>query len=76
MDKGQLAELIKSLDSEVEIKEGKQFTEINVPAPNLYALGKKLKENQETSFRFSVLSYRSGLWTGSGCCVSYPFNKV
>lgn len=52
MDKGQLAEFIKLLDSEVDIREEKQFTEINVPGPNLYALGKKLKENQEISFDF------------------------
>jgi len=52
MDKGQLGELIRSLDNDVEIKEGKQFTEVNVPAPNLYPLAKKLKENQETLFDF------------------------
>jgi NADH:ubiquinone oxidoreductase subunit C len=52
MDKGQLAEFIKLMDSEVEIKEEKQFTEVNVSGPNLYALGKKLKENKETSFDF------------------------
>jgi NADH-quinone oxidoreductase subunit C len=52
MDKGQLGELIRSLDNDVEIKEGKQFTEVNVPAPNLHALAKKLKENQETLFDF------------------------
>ena len=52
MDKEQLGVLIRSLDNDVEIKEGKQFTEINVPAPNLYTLAKKLKENQETLFDF------------------------
>jgi NADH-quinone oxidoreductase subunit C len=52
MDKEQLGELIRSLDNDVEIKEGKQFTEVNVPALNLYPLAKKLKENQETLFDF------------------------
>jgi NADH-quinone oxidoreductase subunit C len=52
MDKGQLGELISSLDNDVEIKEGKQFTEVSVPAPNLYNLAKKLKENRETLFDF------------------------
>jgi NADH-quinone oxidoreductase subunit C len=52
MDKEQLGVLIRSLDNDVEIKEGKQFTEINVPAPNLYTLAKKLRENQETLFDF------------------------
>jgi NADH:ubiquinone oxidoreductase subunit C len=52
MDKVQLGELIKSLDNDIEIKEGKQFKEIKVPASNLYRLAKQLRENQETSFDF------------------------
>ena len=52
MDKVQLREFIKSLDNDIEIKEGKQFTEINIPASNLYRLAKQLKENKETSFDF------------------------
>ena len=52
MDIVQLGEFIKSLDNDIEIKEGKQFTEINVPASNLYHLAKQLKENKETSFDF------------------------
>jgi NADH-quinone oxidoreductase subunit C len=52
MDKVQLGELIKSLDKDIEIRESKQFTEVNVPASNLYQLAKQLKENKETSFDF------------------------
>ena len=52
MNKGKLGELIKSLDKDVEIKDGKQFTEINVPAQKLYQLAKQLRENKETSFDF------------------------
>jgi NADH-quinone oxidoreductase subunit C len=52
MDKVQLGELIKSLDKDIEIRVSKQFTEVNVPASNLYQLAKQLKENQETSFDF------------------------
>lgn len=52
MDKVQLGEIIKSLDKDVEIKEGKQFTEVKIPASNFYRLAKQLKENQETSFDF------------------------
>ena len=52
MDIVQLGEFIKSLDNNIEIKEGKQFTEINIPASNLYRLAKQLKENKETSFDF------------------------
>jgi len=52
MDKVQLGEVIKSLDADVEITEGKQFTEVKIPASHLYTLAKQLKENQETSFDF------------------------
>jgi len=52
MDKVQLGELIKSLDKDVEIKDGKQFLEVKIPASNFYRLAKQLKENQETSFDF------------------------
>jgi NADH-quinone oxidoreductase subunit C len=52
MDNVQLGEIIKSLDTDVEIKEGKQFLEVKVPASSLYRLAKQLKENQETSFDF------------------------
>lgn len=47
-----MAEIIKSLDKDAEINEGKQFTEVKVPASNLYRLANQLKENQETSFDF------------------------
>jgi NADH-quinone oxidoreductase subunit C len=52
MDNVQLGEIIKSLDTDIEIKEGKQFLEVKVPASSLYRLAKQLKENQETSFDF------------------------
>jgi len=54
MDKVHLGDIIKSLDSDIEIKEGKQFTEINIPASNLYTLAKQLRENHETSFDFLI----------------------
>jgi NADH-quinone oxidoreductase subunit C len=52
MDKVQLGELIKLLDKDIEIKEGKQFAEITVPPSKLHQLAKALKENAETSFDF------------------------
>ena len=52
MDKIQLVELIKSLEKDIDAKEGKQYTEINVPASNLYHLAKQLRENEETWFDF------------------------
>lgn len=54
MDKIQLGEFIKSLDSDLEIKEGKQFTEVTVPPSKLYSLASQLKEKEETLFDFLV----------------------
>ena len=52
MDKIQLGELIKSFDKDIEIRDGKQFTEITVPPLKLYHLARLLKDNKETSFDF------------------------
>jgi NADH:ubiquinone oxidoreductase subunit C len=52
MDKIQLAEFVKTLDQEVEVKEGKQYTEVTVSPSHLHSLAKNLKENEATSFDF------------------------
>jgi NADH-quinone oxidoreductase subunit C len=52
MDKLQLQEFIKSIDPELEIKEGKQFVEVNVPPAKLYQLAKQLREYQDAHFDF------------------------
>lgn len=52
MDKIQLGEFVKSLDPEVEIKEGKQFTEITIPSSKFYQIAKKLRESDETHFDY------------------------
>jgi NADH-quinone oxidoreductase subunit C len=52
MDKVQLAEFLKSLNQNIEIKEGTQFIEVNLPSSKLHSLAKQLKENEETSFDF------------------------
>ena len=52
MDKPKLGELIRSFDKEAEVKEGKQFVEVNVPASNLYKLAKRLREDKNTDFDF------------------------
>ena len=74
MDKTELAELIRSLDSETEIKEGKQFTEINVPAANLHRLAKLLNENKDTCFDF--LFCLSGVDYGSDLGVVYHIRST
>jgi NADH-quinone oxidoreductase subunit C len=52
MDKTEIADYIKSLEPECEIKEGKQFTEVTVPPSKLHGLAKLLREKQETAFDF------------------------
>jgi NADH-quinone oxidoreductase subunit C len=52
MDKIELGEFVKSLDKDLEIKEGKQYTEVTVPSSNLYSLAKQLKEREESKFDF------------------------
>jgi NADH:ubiquinone oxidoreductase subunit C len=52
MDKLQLTGFIKSIDPELETKEGKQFAEVNVPASKLYSVAKTLRDSEETSFDF------------------------
>jgi NADH:ubiquinone oxidoreductase subunit C len=52
MEKAKLIELLKSFDSNIEIKEGKQYTEVIVAPSILHDLAKQLKENKETLFDF------------------------
>ena len=49
MDKIQLGEFIKSIDHDLEIKEGKQFLEVTVPPSELHKLARQLREKEETA---------------------------
>jgi NADH:ubiquinone oxidoreductase subunit C len=65
MDKIQLGEFIKSIDKDLEIKEGKQYLEVTVPPSMLYKLAKQLREKEETQFDFlfclTGVDYRTDL---------------
>jgi NADH:ubiquinone oxidoreductase subunit C len=52
MDKLQLAEFLKTLDKEIEVKEGKQYIEVTVLPSLLHSFAQSLKENEATSFDF------------------------
>jgi NADH-quinone oxidoreductase subunit C len=52
MDKIQLGEFIKSLNQDLEIKEGKQYTEVTVPSSMLYSLARQLREREEAQFDY------------------------
>ncbi len=52
MDKIQLGEFIKSIDHDLEIKEGKQFLEVTVPPSVLHKLARELREKEEVQFDY------------------------
>ena len=52
MDKARLAEIVKSLEPDAVLSEGKQYPEAAVPPSKLYNLAKQLKENKDTDFDF------------------------
>jgi NADH:ubiquinone oxidoreductase subunit C len=69
MDKAQLCEFVKSLDHDVETKEGRQFAEVTIPSSKFYLIAKKLRESDETYFDF--LSCLSGVDHGHDLGVVY-----
>lgn len=54
MDKIQLGEFLKKNHPDLEISEGKQFTEVKVTPESLYTVAKDLSENKELLFDFLV----------------------
>jgi len=74
MDKIQLGEFIKSLNTDLEIKEGKQYLEVTVPPSKLYKLAKELREKDET--RFDFLFCLSGVDYGQDLGVVYHLRST
>ena len=52
MDKTQLTEFVKSIDSEFTVAEGKQFIEVTVPPAKLHQTAIKLRDDENTRFDF------------------------
>lgn len=52
MDKAQLTEFVKSLDSELTVVEGKQFVEVAVPASKLHEVALALRNNENAKFDY------------------------
>ena len=52
MEKAQLKEFVKSLCSNAEVSEGKQFIEAVLPADDLHSVAERLKSDPETAFDF------------------------
>jgi len=74
MDNTGLSELIRLFDEEIEIKEGKQFLEISVPASKLHRLANQLKDNENTCFDF--LFCLSGVDYGNDLGVVYHIRST
>ncbi len=74
MDKSVLADFIKTLDNELEITVGKQFTEVKVDKSKLYSLARQLRELKETQFDF--LYCLSGVDYGQDLGVVYHLRST
>lgn len=74
MDKIQLAEFIKSVTPDAEIKDGKQYTEVSVLPSQLHSLARKLKESDKT--RFDFLFCLSGVDYGNDLGVVYHLQST
>jgi len=74
MNKIELGEFVKSIDKDLEIKEGKQYTEVTVPSSKLYSLAKQLMEREEV--RFDFLFCLSGVDYGQDLGVVYHLRST
>lgn len=54
MDKERLAEHVKTLIPNAEIKQGKQYVEVIVASADLFSVAKTLHDNEGTSFDFLI----------------------
>ncbi len=74
MDNKQLEEFIKTLDKDLEITEGKQYPELNLPAEKLHSVASSLKENDKT--RFDYLFCLTGVDYGQDLGVVYHIRST
>jgi NADH-quinone oxidoreductase subunit C len=52
MNNTELAEFIKSVDNDLDIVQGRQYAEINLPAEKLHHVARMLRENKDLLFDF------------------------
>jgi NADH-quinone oxidoreductase subunit C len=74
MNKTQITEFLKSIDQELEVKEGLQFAEVTVPVSKLHAFAKQLRENENLLFDF--LYCLSGVDYGQDLGVVYHLRST
>jgi NADH-quinone oxidoreductase subunit C len=74
MDKIQLTEFIKSVDPDLEIIQGKQYTEVTLTPGKLYSFAKQMREREEVLFDF--LFCLSGIDYGQDLGVVYHLRST
>lgn len=74
MDNKQLAETISSLTPGLEIKDGKHYTEVNVPASSLHELCLQLRDRDD--LKFDYLFCLSGVDYGKELGVVYHLRST
>jgi NADH-quinone oxidoreductase subunit C len=74
MDKIQLGEFVKSFVPEAEVKDGRHYTEITVPASKLFSTAKLLRESEETLFDYLICI--SGVDYGQELGAVYHMNST
>jgi NADH-quinone oxidoreductase subunit C len=74
MDNLQLTEFIKSIDPDLEIKQGKQYTEVTLTPDKLHSFAKQMREREELLFDF--LFCLSGIDYGQDMGVVYHLRST
>jgi NADH:ubiquinone oxidoreductase subunit C len=74
MDKLQLTEFIKSIDPDLEIIQGNQYTEVTLPPEKLYSFATQMREREEVLFDF--LFCLSGVDYGQDLGVVYHMRST
>ncbi len=74
MEKEQLTEFVKSLCSDAEVTEGKQFVEAVLPANELHSVAERLKSDPLTAFDF--LFCLSGVDYGKELGIVYHLRSI
>jgi NADH-quinone oxidoreductase subunit C len=74
MDKILLGEFIKSINGNLEIREGKQYVEVSVPPAMLHQLARQLRDKEE--LQFDYLFCISGIDYGTDLGVVYHLRST
>jgi NADH:ubiquinone oxidoreductase subunit C len=74
MDNIQLEDFVRSIDKDLDIRVGKQFTEVSVPLSKFYSIARRLREDENAQFDF--LFNLSGVDYGEDLGVVYHLRST